>query len=386
MSRYELLVCFDEDCRVREFQDLSFEAKGLLITLWTMGEEEIYRDDLLICSGWGEERLKRITDELQAVGYLFFSRFKHGGKFRSVWLVSNHPRIRSEFLNSRTYQEIISADEESMDLQVKTAISPLKTENPESRDVIIISSCKPIEEDKNKSKENDNPEIPDLHARLKNKGSTRKVLDHNNPAYIYAVLQLEEIKHGPVANVQKCRRDTPEKEELYLQKQAVHFDLLLRRDGVTIQQMEKVLTWLYQGQGPSATFWRSIILCGAKFRERFWELYDRMNLEEGTSPTVPQDPNPEVTKKIIGVFRQLTNNPSFKPNADQLAKFIEGSAKCVKFFKRYPDCDQDEQIGLLCRCLDKNYLNVGHVIYPGHLSNDMTWTILMPQYLAESGY
>jgi hypothetical protein len=110
-----------------------------------------------------------------------------------------------------------------------------------------------------------------------------------------------------------------------------------------------------------------------------------MNDEQGNAPTVKDDPNPQLTKELLGTFRKLINNPSFQPNSDDKNKLIDASVRCERFFRHKEQCERDTWAELLLECLERAYINVGHDVFIGHMWGDFTWDQLMPQYIAQCG-
>ena len=99
-----------------------------------------------------------------------------------------------------------------------------------------------------------------------------------------------------------------------------------------------------------------------------------------------EDINPDITLNIIKYYRILVNNKRFEPNSDQRVKFVKASIEMNIFFReRYKDISENERINLLTECLQKNYVDKGEVLHPGHFCSRNTWDVLLPQYLAELG-
>jgi hypothetical protein len=113
----------------------------------------------------------------------------------------------------------------------------------------------------------------------------------------------------------------------------------------------------------------------------------RRNMFRNKSPVVPPnepDPNPELTHKLIRMYAKLINNKDFEPNRRQKPKFIEASKKLIEFFKNKGLCEKN-WVHYLRGCLYANYTDKGDVLYPGNLSSNHTWSVLIPQYLIELG-
>jgi len=168
-------------------------------------------------------------------------------------------------------------------------------------------------------------------------------------------------------------------QEYFIQKEAYYFDLLLRKDKKPPEEVLQVLEWSQEDP-----FWKNNIKSGYKFREKYETLVKQMK-EKGVG-CFSDDPYPSITKKLVKEYSYLVNNKKFNPSPSQYAKFVEASKKLKKFFeKRYSDMSEDERIKALSGCLEKNYIDRGEVLYPGHFCSDNTWNILLPQYLTELG-
>ncbi len=74
---------------------------------------------------------------------------------------------------------------------------------------------------------------------------------------------------------------------------------------------------------------------------------------------------------------QSTN--ALKDSADNLMKFIED------YRKNGVSLNKRDVLQYLLEALDANYRAQGRMVYPSHLGNSTTWSILLPQYLKELG-
>jgi len=117
--------------------------------------------------------------------------------------------------------------------------------------------------------------------------------------------------------------------------------------------------------------------------DRMFDRIKQRNVENENKQMV-DDRNQELTEKLIKVFANLTNNPEFKPNNKQMLKFIEASDRMIKFYEKR-NILRENWTKHLVQCLRKVYLDKGEIVYPGHLCSDNTWSLLMPQYMAELG-
>lgn len=92
----------------------------------------------------------------------------------------------------------------------------------------------------------------------------------------------------------------------------------------------------------------------------------------------------ELVNKLIKSYSNMINNKGFIPGQRQKHKFIEASRMAQEFFGRHK-IQKENWVHHLMQCLNNVYLEKGEVLYPGHLSSDNTWSILLPQYLIELG-
>jgi len=99
-----------------------------------------------------------------------------------------------------------------------------------------------------------------------------------------------------------------------------------------------------------------------------------------------EDTYPLLTLKLIKNFGLLTNNKEFEPSDLQRVKFVKTSREMINFFeRRYRGISENLQVEYLFNCLEKNYIDKGEVVYPGHLCSKNLWSIQLPQYLIELG-
>jgi hypothetical protein len=99
---------------------------------------------------------------------------------------------------------------------------------------------------------------------------------------------------------------------------------------------------------------------------------------------VSESPDPEITELLIKEYGRLINKPSFRPDADQMEKFVEATKRVVDF-RRGSRAAQKHAVKYLIGCLEKHYVGKGKRVYPGHLCSDTTWQIILPQYYQEMG-
>jgi len=174
-------------------------------------------------------------------------------------------------------------------------------------------------------------------------------------------------------NTYRRYRGLKEHWEMLVQKQAYYFDRLLTKQGKNIEELLEVLE-----HSQNNSFWKQNILSGYKFMLHYEKIFQQIDVLDVV------DTNPELTAKLIGIYRALINNPQYIPNKKAKPKFIQASVRMKEFY-RDKSVDPYNWVEYLLACLEKVYTNKSENIYPGNLCSDHTWDILMPQYLAEIG-
>lgn len=205
---------------------------------------------------------------------------------------------------------------------------------------------------------------------------TSKVYDKESLPYQLAEVLITKVSQRRGTYNRYLKTDIGR--EKLLQNNAYSFDLLLRKDKKDVKEVLDVLTWSQEDD-----FWKNNILSAEKFRLQYDRLLSQMQAK-GIGSLAP-DPNADFTKKVIDIYRMLIRNDSFVPSPLQHLKFIEASKRAVAFFTERGLENQDPWADYILRCLGKNYIERGEVVYPGHFCSEQTWQILMPQYLAEVG-
>jgi hypothetical protein len=161
--------------------------------------------------------------------------------------------------------------------------------------------------------------------------------------------------------------------ELLIQKQAYYFDRLLTKQGKCIEELMEVLE-----HSQNNDFWKQNVLSGYKFMLHYDKIFQQIDVPDVV------DSNPDLTAKLIGIYRALINNPKYHPNKKAKAKFSQASIRMKEFYAD-KDIDPFNWVEYLLACLEKVYTNKSEHVYPGNLCSDHTWEILMPQYLADIG-
>jgi hypothetical protein len=207
--------------------------------------------------------------------------------------------------------------------------------------------------------------------------SLNKTFEVTSDPYMFATILFELVDERQPNYYKRYKQDKDGK-EYFIQKEAAHFDLLIRKDGFTSDEILRILEW-----SQADSFWQKNIKSGLKFREKFDKLL------ECAGPAIKdiKDENPELTEQIVQQYVYFVNNDDFAPTNAQWAKFVETSKKLVKFFSsdRYKDIEPEQRIILLSGCIQKNFSTTGRILYPGSLCSDEVWEILLPQYLSELG-
>lgn len=204
------------------------------------------------------------------------------------------------------------------------------------------------------------------------KREVQKTYSQDSAAYQFGSLLIGLVNKR--MNTYERYMNDPEAVEILLQNQAHHMYKLLYKDKRSQEEVLDVLEWSQQDE-----FWKGNIRSASKLREQFKRLLNDMADVE--------DDNPELTKKIIGVYRALINNPSYKPSNHERSKFVLAGLRMTKFFsdETQRNVDPSRLPEYLLSCLEKRYADKGEPIFPGHLCSDHTWEILLPQYLLQIG-
>lgn len=109
--------------------------------------------------------------------------------------------------------------------------------------------------------------------------------------------------------------------------------------------------------------------------------------KENEEIIVPEDKNPDITGRLIKMYRNLINNQKFEPSPKQTAQFIEASDKMVKYFSgSFETVPLPERFKMLRMVLEKKYVEAGEILNVGNLNSKYTWEVLMPQLMREIGY
>jgi len=107
------------------------------------------------------------------------------------------------------------------------------------------------------------------------------------------------------------------------------------------------------------------------------------NILSGTS--IPKDSNPDLTKKIVQLYRNLIHNQEYEPRKEIMWKFIKGSERMVEFYKKKGRNKIPESIRLkyLYNVLKKEHVDQGRRPKPGTVCSDNTWGEAMTYELGE---
>jgi hypothetical protein len=171
---------------------------------------------------------------------------------------------------------------------------------------------------------------------------------------------------------------TEEGRYLLIQKNAKPFDLMLNRDKRDINELIEVLQWSQED-----FFWKNNIRSADTLRRQYSVLVDQMK-EQGIG-CLANDPNPELTQKLIKIHKGLINNQNLVLKPVEHSKFIEGSKRAVKFFNQW-GVPQEEWVECIFQCIERNTVNINRTPYPGHYCSDHTWEVLMPMLMEELGF
>jgi len=215
--------------------------------------------------------------------------------------------------------------------------------------------------------------------KVPEKKENRQTLDKtfsldSNPYMLASILlELVDVRQP---NYYKRYTKTADGKEYFIQKEAYHFDLLIRKDGKKIEEILRVLEWSQKD-----SFWQKNIKSGSKFREQYDKLLEQMGEVDKV-----EDIYPDITKKLIEQYSYLINNKEFIPTDVQQVKFVKASIKLSEFYeKRYKDVEKSQRIMLLIGCLQKNFIDSGRILHPGNMCSNEVWETLLPQFLLELG-
>ena len=215
-------------------------------------------------------------------------------------------------------------------------------------------------------------------ANFSNGKTLDKIYRLDSFSYQFAYTLFELVDERQPNYYKRYNKDKDGK-EYFIQKEAYHFDLLIRKDGKETDEVLRVLEW-----SQADSFWQKNIKSGSKFREKYNKLLEQME-EKGLNKIV-EDTDPKLTKQLIEQFMFFTNNKEYVPTDVQYVKFVEASKKMNEFFeKRYKDIEKSQRIILVSGCIQKNFTNDGRTLHPGNMCSKEVWEQLLPQFLLELG-
>lgn len=245
---------------------------------------------------------------------------------------------------------------------------------------LIVYFCKDICEDPQNGTVFDSDVIDALEkVKTKYANCTVKVpvpdtndrYEEHSLAYTLGQALLQRVDSR--CNTYRRYRGLKEHWEMLIQKQAYYFDRLLTKQGKNIGELLEVLE-----HSQNDDFWKQNVKSGYKFMLHYEKIFQQIDVPE----TI--DINPEITAKLIGIYRALINNSKYFPNKKARVKFVQASIRMKEFYAD-KDIDPYNWVEYLLACLEKVYTNKSEHVYPGNLCSDHTWDILMPQYLADIG-
>jgi hypothetical protein len=358
-------------------EDLSYEARGLLIELLSRPQDWVVRKKQLLRSYCKGAKLDRLIRELKDGRFMYMYSFNDSktGHFVGRWMVSNKPRTEIEFLDSLTKK-----DENFRFARHGQNPTRAKPDTGKSPPLHITDNIQTTEEINTTEEEQVSSPRKDLGEPSSTSLPTvdfKKRYPEESLPYKLSDLLIEMVNQRMPGQYARYLQ-TEESRYLLIQRNAKPIDLLLNRDHRDVNEVLEVLQWSQED-----SFWKNNIRSGESFRRQYSVLLSRM-IESGCGSLAP-DSNPELTQRIIGSYRALIAYPSFSPSPVQHGKFILASARMMSFFEKYQEVDEFEWTSLLMRCLEKQYSDKGEKVYPGHYCSDHTWEVLMPQFLLEAG-
>ena len=241
------------------FKDLNLTEKVMLIEIDSLDNEDgcfATNDYFANFFNLSKGRVSKIINNLVKRGYLTSEiKYKEGTRIVekrtlrvSRWYKSenNSPSI-SKRLECVAKRDYTSSQERLQPMDENDQYNKLKNK---------LNSLSQIFEDE-RIEEKSISEISDEGVRQK------KIFNANSDPYLLAkLLENEILKNNP---------KFPESEK---QKQswAKDFDLMIRRDNISADDIAEIIMWCQQD-----AFWRSNILSGKKLREKYQQLRMKMN-------------------------------------------------------------------------------------------------------------
>ena len=348
---------------------LNYDSKGVLVELLSRPEDwKVYKEQLLR-PHTRHVKLDRIFKELQKAGYLYIHTIRKDGKiFDRCWIVSSKPITKEEFkqeveilgnLGSRKPRIKESSIQEDPGLQINNTKNKEKDKNKEE-DITPLTTG--INFDKLTEKERNSIltvfEFWNLHIY------PGKWQPHIKLSFDIISAIQENLKNYTVEDI--CNAIA-----LYarvLQDDRYYWDY--------VWPLSTFLTVKYERRKDSQKKWYQFL------PENFVEKKYMNDSKSGVEKI--EDPDPELTQKVIKAYSWLINNEKYSPTNGEMVKFIRTSKKMLEFYEDR-GIIKTNWIKYLRKCLEKNYGNRGETLYPGHMCGEHTWGVLMPQFLAELG-
>lgn len=354
--------------RLSQDEDLTYEAKGLLIELlsrpnnWTIYKNQLVRPHTK------ETKLTRIFKELQDAGYMYIqtTRNEDNSKIDNrVWWVSDvslsmeNFQLQASLLNTMFPYVKETLSKENLVLQSKDVIQDKdKKNNTSERKSSVLTtptSCK----DKNNKvwiTGDDEYDLSELLLQL--------ILTRQPKRFVHK--GIDRLKKGPAY-------------EKLVQNFCLDMDYILRLDKRDPFEVADIIMWCQED-----SFWTKNILSANKLRAQYTQLLDNRYVGKGEGATT-KDLNPELTTQLKGSYlRRILGNSDIELSSEDDQKIISAA-------NRAHICSQEwkikgsELVKYLIKCLIARYVDYGETVCIGHLSSDHTWNILMPQYLNEIG-
>lgn len=355
---------------------------------YACGEKEFYKTDESFYKeiGVGKYEFRAAKDKIKTMRIINTVIKKNPARTHYSVNIDKLFQLTIEKLTSLEGSE--SLEYEPMNME-KPNTEPMNMEKPnlekpycELGKTQFMNMEKPntIYKETNKESNKDSKRItPPLSKTLSKASSNPKTYPTDSDEYLLASYMIELILERK-PNFYQSRFEKPSYKEELIQKWCISAKRLLVTDKIELSRVIDAID--YTAVTP---FFSSNILSLDKLRARFDEIELSMQRDGFKVFKEPDDPNAEITKKVIRSYGILINNLNYQPlKLEDKLKFIETSKKMIAFYESH-SIIRKNWLEYLAKCMEKNYKDKGDTLYPGHMSSKHTWEVLMPQFIAELG-
>jgi hypothetical protein len=356
-------------------EDLTYEAKGLLLELLSRPANWVIRKKQLIRSHTKEAKITRILKELQSKKYFRIFQIRNGNNQRiedRIWVVSEEPKTEKEWsliLENLRLRESSEDELENLRLRESSSNNTVKNTNKENKE--------------NNKKRNDfSPNLSDLSPKKQkqvediflywnlHKGE-KGWHSHNKITFDIKDAIIENLKKYPMVEI--C---------------------------CAIDNYAKVLTgeeYFWEHTWPLGVFLTVKTGLKTDAPKKWWQFHPENFVENNyinkygkqidkREEKLLEDKYAELTAEIICKYRELIGSPNYTITPAREQKFIKASIKLVAFWElNKMGAANSICVDHLMECLNAHYINQGKKVEPGHLCGEHTWDTLMPQHLKGLG-